>query len=72
MREAIDLAETWSRLAPRPGDRDEGLGKADSVPNPRRRTAAWEFSGKAHRAGAAIAGPSSMPMRPKPGSFTAG
>jgi hypothetical protein len=40
MREAIDLAETWSRLAPRPGDRDEALGKADSVPNPRRRTAA--------------------------------
>jgi hypothetical protein len=41
MREAVVLAETWSRIAPRPQD-DGGLAspKADPVANPQRRTAA--------------------------------
>jgi hypothetical protein len=40
-REAVDLAETWSRIAPRPHD-DSGIApaKADPVISPRRRFAA--------------------------------
>ena len=40
MREAVDLAETWSRIAPRPQDDDRALAKADPVTSPRRRSAA--------------------------------
>ena len=41
MREAVDLAETWSRIAPRPqDDGDRALAKADPVTSPRRRSAA--------------------------------
>jgi uncharacterized repeat protein (TIGR03809 family) len=41
MREAVDLAETWSRIAPRPQDDGDGaLAKADLVTSPRRRSAA--------------------------------
>jgi uncharacterized repeat protein (TIGR03809 family) len=41
MREAVDLAETWSRIAPRPHD-DSGIAaaKADPVTSPRRSAAA--------------------------------
>jgi hypothetical protein len=41
MREAVDLAETWSRIAPRPQeDGHRALAKADPVTSPRRRSAA--------------------------------
>jgi hypothetical protein len=41
MREAVDLAETWPRIAPRPqDDRGRAPAKADPVRSPRRRTAA--------------------------------
>jgi hypothetical protein len=40
MREAIDLAETWSRLAPRPEDSAATADKAQPEASPRRRTAA--------------------------------
>jgi uncharacterized repeat protein (TIGR03809 family) len=41
MREAVELAETWSRIAPLPQDHDRGGAPAsDAVANPRRRTAA--------------------------------
>ena len=40
MREAVDLAETWSRLAPRPEDSGGVSGEADPLANPRRRAAA--------------------------------
>ena len=41
MREAVDLAETWSRIAPQPQD-DEGLASSavDPAATPRRRTTA--------------------------------
>src|ERR1700681_2249830 len=40
MGEAVDLAETWSRIAPRPQDDSGASAKADPVAPPWRRTAA--------------------------------
>jgi uncharacterized repeat protein (TIGR03809 family) len=41
MREAVALAETWSRIAPRPQDESGGVSdKPDPEAKPRRRTAA--------------------------------
>jgi hypothetical protein len=41
MSEAVTLAETWARIAPRPEDDSDPVpDPADPVANPRRRTAA--------------------------------
>jgi uncharacterized repeat protein (TIGR03809 family) len=41
MREALDLAETWARIAPLPQDDDgQASAEADPVASPRRTTAA--------------------------------
>jgi uncharacterized repeat protein (TIGR03809 family) len=40
MSEAVALAQTWSRIAPRPQDDSDASVKTDPAPNPPRRTAA--------------------------------
>jgi hypothetical protein len=40
LAEAVTLAHTWSKIAPRPQDDSRVPGKADPAANPRRRTAA--------------------------------
>jgi hypothetical protein len=41
MREAVALAETWSRIAPRPGEGSGGMStEAEPAANPRPRAAA--------------------------------
>jgi uncharacterized repeat protein (TIGR03809 family) len=40
LREAVDLAQTWSQIAPLPQDDDGGSAETVATARPRRRTAA--------------------------------